>query len=173
MISIIFFVASPCSAGSRANTHPPWCKPLESRRERTRLQSLSPRPLQIPRQGFLRKGLLQSLRCRCLSCPPQHTAWLHLWSLCSLDGKPARTAVGSPSALEPALDDLWVLCLWKLNPSRPLWVEVGPALREGLVPDTVWACTPDECPGYIGLAAKVSRCRCRFPRSCCPIPGAV
>ena len=28
------------------------CKPLESRHERTRLQSLSPRPLQIPRQGF-------------------------------------------------------------------------------------------------------------------------
>jgi len=162
---------SPCSVGSRADTHPPLCKLLENLRERTRLQSLLPQPLQIHRQDFLRRDLLQSLHYRCLLCLPRHTAWLRLSSLGSLADKHLRTVVGSPSVLEPALVDWWAPCLWKSNPIQPRLVEVGPALRGGLALCTVWASRLYECPGCIGLAAKVSRCRCHFPESCCPIPG--
>lgn len=166
-------MSSPCSAVSRADTHPPLCKPLESRHEHTRLQSWSHQPLHILRQGFSRIILLQSLHCKCPWCPRQRTAWSHQLSLDSLDDKLARTAVGSPSAREPALDDLWVQCLWKSIPSQRLLVEVERAQREGLGPCTVWASRPVECPGCIGSAAKASRCKCRFQGSCCPIPGAV
>ena len=111
------------------------CKPPGNRLERIQLQSSSPQPLQNPRQGSwnsgwcwfqshdlktwftLRRGLRQSLHCRCPWSPPPRTTWSLRSSLGSLAGRPARTAVVSPFAPEPA-------CSWGIQ-----WSLKNPAAR--------------------------------------------